>query len=333
MSAELFMQNNLPKETKIAKNAHQLYNQKQGHLTILYPYRKLNNSGIFWVCKCSCGNYCGISSKQLTKSKNPTQSCGCLRIKVIRSKYQIVKEGMQIASLTTIKQFENRQWLVECNWCKKQYYVSSGYLNKLINDNIKECSCGCQKGRFISDSKIKDLTGKRFGDIQVLNFSGIINQHNAIWNCQCNCGNVFLCSSTELVHKQKTSCGCKRQNISKDAQKILNFLKQNEYSFVSEYKFQDLEGDKGRPLRFDFALLSNSNVILLIEIQGRQHYMPVDIFGGQESFDIQQRYDNKKREYCKNNKIPLLELTYKEIPEMTIEIFNQRVRELLCQKE
>lgn len=76
----------------------------------------------------------------------------------------------------------------------------------------------------------------------------------------------------------------------------------------------------------------NQNVCLLIEVQGRQHYMPVDIFGGQKQFEIQRFNDNKKREYCKNRNIPLLELSYKEINSLTINDLKERIENLWQKK-
>lgn len=49
---------------------------------------------------------------------------------------------------------------------------------------------------------------------------------------------------------------------------------------------------------------------LLIEFQGIQHYEPVEIFGGEKQFKIQQEHDKRKREYAINNNIKLLEIPY-----------------------
>lgn len=43
---------------------------------------------------------------------------------------------------------------------------------------------------------------------------------------------------------------------------------------------------------------------------GRQHYMPVDYFGGKVSLQHQQQNDNIKREFCKNNNINLIEIPF-----------------------
>lgn len=49
-------------------------------------------------------------------------------------------------------------------------------------------------------------------------------------------------------------------------------------------------------LCFDFAI-NQDQFYILIECQGEQHYHPVEIFGGREQFEKQQRYDKLKADY------------------------------------
>ena len=61
---------------------------------------------------------------------------------------------------------------------------------------------------------------------------------------------------------------------------------------------------------FDFGILNNSSILLLIEYDGIQHYKSIEYFGGMESLKSQQRRDKIKNEYCNENKIPLLRIPY-----------------------
>lgn len=54
------------------------------------------------------------------------------------------------------------------------------------------------------------------------------------------------------------------------------------------------------------------NIKLGFEYQGIQHYEAIDIFGGQEHFEIQRKNDKKKKEICINNDIKLIEWKYDE---------------------
>ena len=61
----------------------------------------------------------------------------------------------------------------------------------------------------------------------------------------------------------------------------------------------------------------NDNAVdFLIEYQGKQHFEPVDFFGGEEIFQYQQHNDFLKREYCKYNNIELIEINYIEFKNM-----------------
>ena len=49
-----------------------------------------------------------------------------------------------------------------------------------------------------------------------------------------------------------------------------------------------------------------------VEYQGRQHYDPVEFFGGDEGLRYRQELDKKKRMLCKENDILLVEFRYDE---------------------
>lgn len=57
--------------------------------------------------------------------------------------------------------------------------------------------------------KLKDLTGQRFGKLIVVKRAGSSNSGGAIWECQCDCGNIAYVRSDCLTRKNGTkSCGC-----------------------------------------------------------------------------------------------------------------------------
>lgn len=53
-----------------------------------------------------------------------------------------------------------------------------------------------------------------------------------------------------------------------------------------------------------------------IEYQGRQHYEPLEIFGGEENFKIQQHRDIKKKQLCAENGVKLIEWKYDLLPSL-----------------
>ena len=99
--------------------------------------------------------------------------------------------------------------------------------------------------------------------------------------------------------------GCPKCNESKGEKHISKWLDNNNIQYISQKTFKDCKNERCLP--FDFYLPEYN---LAIEYQGEQHYRPIDYFGGKENFEAQQKRDNIKRDYCKNNNINMLEIPY-----------------------
>ena len=56
---------------------------------------------------------------------------------------------------------------------------------------------------------------------------------------------------------------------------------------------------------------------IAIEYQGIQHYEPLEIFGGEENFKIQQQRDMEKKKLCAENGVRLIEWKYDIIPNLS----------------
>lgn len=63
-----------------------------------------------------------------------------------------------------------------------------------------------------------DLTGKRYGRLTVIKEVERIRYHSGIpdrmWECVCDCGNIFRCNSERLRSGNTKSCGCLRKEIA-----------------------------------------------------------------------------------------------------------------------
>lgn len=105
---------------------------------------------------------------------------------------------------------------------------------------------------------------------------------------------------------------CPKCNLSKGETRIGKYLSDNSYDFEPQFTFDDLRGKNNRMFRFDFGIKLNKNLIL-VEFDGEQHFKPK--FGNVE-FERTKINDKIKNEYCKNNNIKLLRITYKEIDEI-----------------
>ena len=102
---------------------------------------------------------------------------------------------------------------------------------------------------------------------------------------------------------------CPVCNESHGEQRVRNYLLLKNLIFEPQFKFKDCKHKNSLP--FDYAVFDNNiNIKYLIEYQGKQHYEPIDWFGGTKAFLNQQIRDNIKREYCKINNINLIEIPY-----------------------
>ena len=93
-------------------------------------------------------------------------------------------------------------WHCKCD-CGNEVDVGG---NSLKSGNTK--SCGCLNIQKISERNIKDLTGKRFGNLVVSHIVGKTHRQSVIWRCKCDCGNVCDVVSHYLLCGDTKSCGC-----------------------------------------------------------------------------------------------------------------------------
>lgn len=106
-------------------------------------------------------------------------------------------------------------------------------------------------------------------------------------------------------------CDCHR--ISSFQWIVNDILIKHRIDYKVEVTADGLYGiDNGTPLRFDFAVYKEGKLVAFIECQGEQHFMPIEEFGGERRFVIQQRNDEEKRKYAKVKDIKLIEISYKD---------------------
>lgn len=273
-----------------------------------------------WIFSCICGKE--IQRRTDGLWKNPDNcSCGCMRGEIAKQQYAngrktSVKDltGQIKGKLYVIervypegKDLSHTWWKCICS-CGKEVVVESG---KLISGSTR--SCGCYAREKSSQIRLIDLAGKRFGKWTVIcRGDDYICEKNGVhcprWICKCDCGTVRLVFGSVLRNGTSNSCGCSRE--SKGEALIRNILNQNDITFESQYKFDDLRSSKNSLLLFDFALFDKENLKCLIEFQGEQHYET----DPSKSFGYAQRTytDKRKRIYCNRNKIKLYEIKYNE---------------------
>jgi hypothetical protein len=101
--------------------------------------------------------------------------------------------------------------------------------------------------------------------------------------------------------------GCKLCFESKGEKTIEKILNDNDIFFIRQYKFKECKLKQILP--FDFYLPKHN---VCIEFDGEQHFKPIEYWGGKKEFEKIKIRDNIKNEYCKNNNIKLLRISYNE---------------------
>jgi hypothetical protein len=76
--------------------------------------------------------------------------------------------------------------------------------------------------------KIKDLEGMKFGRLSITTFSQVRN-HEAWWNCICDCGKSVTKSGHDLRLGRVKSCGCLQPEVVSNTSRIHGMNETKEY--------------------------------------------------------------------------------------------------------
>ena len=94
--------------------------------------------------------------------------------------------------------------------------------------------------------------------------------------------------------------------MSKGEDKITKLLNSARVTYNREIVVPRLTGKKGAPLRFDFGIYKNNQLIVLIEFDGEQHFHYTSHFNKTKSdFIYRCGCDRKKNEWAIKNNILL----------------------------
>lgn len=223
--------------------------------------------------------------------------------------------GQKFGRLTVIERDFNTNtnhkayWICQCN-CGKIISVRGQDLRQ-----GKTLSCGCYSKEINSIKTTPNMIGQKYGKLTVIERIGSKN-NRSLWKCQCDCGKIINVPRDSLIRGNTQSCGC---ILSQGENIIAKLLDEQGIKYKQQYTFSDLVGKNNTKLRFDFGILDEDETLkYLIEFQGEQHFIPFKN-DTEEIFQLRQEYDKRKREYCKQNNIPLIEINYKNRTNLTWE--------------
>lgn len=162
-----------------------------------------------------------------------------------------------------------------------------------------ECAGNKKKTTEQFKQKVYDLEGDTYRvlGMYINNKTKIQMKHN-------------ICEKTYFVAPEKFIDGrrCPNCNYSNGEMKIMAWLERHNIKFKTQHTFNDCRYIN--ELKFDFAIFRENTLICVIEFDGRQHFEPVDLFGGEQSFKSTILRDGIKNNYCEKNKIPIIRIPY-----------------------
>lgn len=295
-----------PKRTRRKKKTHEQYVEevkiKNPNVTVLGKYIS-SNTKILHKC-----NMCGKEWNSLPTSilsGHGCPSCSKRRTNLKKTHEEYVKEvqiknpkviviGNYIDSETKI--------LHKCSICGNEWKA-------IPNSILHGRGCpNCYLKKLKTPKKTHEQFVKKMSNINntITIIGEYIGSNNPI-KCKCNkCNYIWEPRAADILSGK----GCPNCKSSHGEKMIKIFLENNKILFSQQKRYKGLLGIKNKKLSYDFYLPQYN---LLIEFQGEQHEHPIEHFGGEEKFKVQQEHDKRKREYAKIHNIDLLEIWYYDI--------------------
>ena len=111
--------------------------------------------------------------------------------------------GQRFGKLTALEYLGDGVWRCRCD-CGAETQKRRKHL---VGGQTK--SCGCAHRERVRE----DLTGRVYGRVTVVRFVDTIKKHPT-WQCICECGTVFQCTSGRLTSGNTKSCGCLKREVT-----------------------------------------------------------------------------------------------------------------------
>ena len=262
-------------------------------------------------CEClNCGNVWDAVPKEMTGKKlRGCPRCGIskrnesrrISNKEFLDKLEIAHNG----NIVALENYVNAKTKIKFKCLKDGYIWKSEPYRVMNGTGCPMCTNHIKK----TEDDFIQMLSERNPDVELVSKYKSMHER-ALFKCK-------VCNyewETSVSHRVRDNSGCPKcaLKMSKGETIIYNYLKQNNIEFKKEATFKDCR-DKN-PLPFDFYL-PNQNIC--IEYDGIQHYRPIDFGNGtytdvNDNFIITQKHDKIKNEYCKQNNITLIRISYKD---------------------
>lgn len=185
--------------------------------------------------------------------------------------------------------------------CIRDHYIQINFNDLLSGKGCRQCSYDDMKIKY---DVIKAEFEKHGCKLLTTNYTGNSQKLKYI----CVCENIAY---TRYHHmKNGILCGCGK---SRGEKIIRKYLQENDIEYIPQKSFSGCA--YVCLLRFDFYVCI-SDIKFLVEFDGRQHFEPIEYFGGEKALVSTKNKDDIKNNYCINKEIQLLRISYKQMDEI-----------------
>jgi hypothetical protein len=250
---------------------------------------------------------CGYEYHVKIKDLNSKERYKCPICKMKKEASDFIKKVYELkgSEYTVICEFnlDNVSFKLRHNKCGTEFTTTPNeFLSR--KDKCKHPKCSDRANKYNFNDKIFEKYGSEYIALDEYQGSSvkIRFKHNVS-----HCGKIFE-NKPKYFLTGKGLCPCR--STSRGESTVSKVLKSYKVDFKREYTFEDCKDVN--QLRFDFAIFRDSLILCLIEYDGKQHFEPIEWFGGREAFEATRVRDEIKNNYCKENNIPLLRIPYWE---------------------
>ena len=192
----------------------------------------------------------------------------------------------------------------EYNGIKSQvtFKCSHGHIHTMRFDKARKGKCPkcAEENAFYNIDFIKEYLKKDGYTLISTEYKGIYETIEVM----CDEGHLY---ETTFNNYKNYGFRCPICKSSIGERRIQKYLVENNINYIHQKRFKDCKDIYSLP--FDFYLPQYN---LIIEYDGRQHFMIVDKFGGEEDFIKRIIHDAIKNQYCEDNNINILRIPYWE---------------------
>lgn len=281
---------------KTTKEIQDKLSEKFKNLVLIEDYKGANEK-----ITIKCTN-CGYEWKAIPRSVINSK-CGCPKCGVKSSRTSQAREAF-LSKLDTTKydfiEYKNYQDVtVRCKEC--------GNIRHTTADNILRF--GCKSCASTRQNEYRKLTTEEF-ITRSREIHGTRYDYSRAKYIAWNTPVCIICSKHgefwQKAGKHLSGHNCPKCRESAGEELVRLALEESKIPFEQEKHFQLY-----KKVLVDFYINLNGKEYI-IEVNGEQHYMPVEYFGGQLHYNEQVKRDQALFDYCKENNIRLFIIKYNE---------------------